>query len=517
MPGFRWKLGSYVGGSYAVHESYKPYLVMKFEDKTDAWVTGEFSVGARNTADITISTGFRPTVLFLISYRPQQANGGSDSAFGARGGGFTFGAAGHELVGPRWDDSVTYGAGDVVKWDGKRYIANDTSLNDEPPSSNWDYLPIFEFTGSSRIRHAFEPKYSYWNEDCCFRVVHDFGATEVLKLNAEFTDSGFVLHVPVNLYDQTGTIAYLAMSGDFAIGAMTTGETNLPYDGSAEGAVFLSTKHAPGETFRTGKWDHMTGFASRSGNQAAIWGGGRNDNWDWTTERWEDDRAIVLADAASSSSFVGVNYRVGGRVIDWDSGISLDWPVFDNSQFRVGYVIAGNAGVKGILADMDVLVTNYETRPDGSAVDFPGGVNFEETAIRPDVVLMAGTNYTFSRSDTDPMNNPRSPGTWWSGGSGGFGWHASPYLDAGNDAFGVHTYGNAVAELGRYANSGTQYLRGYILAGQGANSNPPAFHQHSVNIIPNPLLVGTNWRYADRHAQMSMTRGLINPNDTPGV
>lgn len=510
MPGFRWKLGDYVGGAQYTHQSYKPYLVLNFDDDDEAgWATGEHLVQPGDTSDIVISgLGFRPTLLVLIGYRPRDANGGRDDSFGQRTGGMTFGVAGHASVGPAWDAGTAYSPGDVVRHEGARYVATSPSTGSEPPSANWSFLAVTEFTGSSRIRTAFEPKYSYWNEDCCFRVVHDFGATEVLKLNAAFDADGFTLSVPVNLYDDPDYVAWLAMSGDFVTGVMTTGDTSLPYDGEATGAMFLSTKHAPGETFRTSKWDHMTGFASVSGAQAAIWGGGRNDNWDWTTERWEDDRAIVLADSADGSFFAGVNYRVGGRVTGWSGGVQLDWPVFDNSEYRVGYVIAGN----GVAADMGILETNWDRRQGGPLNDFPDeDANWQPTAIRPDVILMAATNYNFVTGNLDAFDNPRSPGEWWKGGSGGLGWHAAPFSDAGNDAYGVHTFGNSVAELGRYANSGTQYLRRYILAGQGANSQPPAYHQHSVNVIPNPRIVGMNWREADRRGHN--IRGLQNVSD----
>lgn len=508
MPGFRWKMGDYVGGDKAVHQAYKPWLVLRMDEPENDHALGEISVQPRDTSDIVISgLGFRPTALFLISYRPQLANGGSDSAFGDRGGGMTFGVAGHALVGPEWDSEATYSAGDVVRHESKRYIAvGGGSITSEPPSADWSYLPVTQFTGSSRIRHAFEPKYSYWNEDCCFRVVHDFGATEILKLAADFDDDGFTLAQTVNLYDQANPIAWLAMSGDIVVDVMTTGDTFLPFNGDPQGAMFLSTKHAPGETFRTGKWDHMQGFASVGGAQAAIWGGGRNDNWDWTTERWEDDRAIVLCDAADGASFLDASYDVGARVIDWTSGLTLDYPVYGNEQYRVGYVLFGQP------ADHGVLETNWETRQGGAQNDFPDeDANFEQTSVRPDIIFMAATNYNFSATNTNPFDSPRSPGQFNFCGSGGLGWHASPFSDLGYDAYGVHTFGNAVAERGRYANSGTQFLRRYILAGQGCTSQPPAYHQHSVNVIPNPRVVGMNFRSADRRGDN--VRGLQSPTD----
>lgn len=508
MPGFRWKMGDYVGGQTAVHQAYKPWLALSLERQPfKQWAIGEHLIQAQDTTDIEISgLGFRPTVLLLIGYRPRNANGGSDAAFGDRSGGMTFGVAGHDTVGPLWDDTATYQPGDVVKHQQVRYVAVSINTTTEPPSADWTFLPITEFTGSSRIRHAFESNDSYWNEDCCYRVAHDFGATEILRLEADFDDDGFTLHQVVNLYDESDYVAWFAAQGDFQVGVITTGDTNIAFDGEPKGAIFLSTKHTAGVTYRNGYWDHMTGFASLGGSQAAIWGGAQPTSWAWTTERWEDDRSIVLCDPAEGVSFAGAEYKVGGRVASWNTGsVTLDWPVFDNSQFRVGYVLVDAP------ADSGVLETNWETRPGGSQNDFPDGSNWVPTAVRPDVVFMAATNYIFNTSNSNPFDNPRSPGQFQFCGSGGLGWHASPFSDGGFDAYGVHTFGNAVAERGRYANSGTQYMRRYILAGQGCTSNPPAYHQHSVNIIGNPVIAGINYRYAERHAHVK--RIHVNPSD----
>lgn len=536
MPGFRWLMGDYVGGDTAVHQAYKPYLCIR---RPDEHAIGEVQIQPRDTTDLVFNLGWEPDVIVLIGYRPKLANGGADSAFGDRGGGMTMGVLGKGTTG------------------------------------------VVQFTLSSRIRHAFEPVYSYWNEDCCYRVAHDFAAQEILRLEGTFDANGFTLSQVVNLYDQTDYVAWLAMKGQYVSGVMTTGETILNgLPGYPSGAMFLSSKHAPGVDYRAGYWDHMTGFASESGQQAAIWGGRQPTSWDWTTERWEDDRAIVLCDPAEASSFYGAEYLVGGRVTDWwddtdtvtitrsggtasvshtahgfatgqrvliagaqqgpyngihqitvtglndytysvtgtpatpatgtitatVGGINLDWPVYGNQLYQVGYVITGHD------SDQGVLETNWETRPGGAQNAYPDGSNFQETSIYPDVILMAATNYNFSYSNTDPFDYPRSPGQFGFGGSGGLGWHATPFSRTAVDAFGVHTFGNAVEERGHYANSGTQYKRGYILAGQGSNSNPPAYHQHSVNVIPNPVIVGTNYRYAERHAEVH--RIHVNPSDT---
>lgn len=499
--GFRWLMGDFVGGSYAVHQAYKPWLAIRGDTTpVNTWTAGEISIQARDTTDIVRNGfGFEPSVLFLIGYRPRLANLGSDSAFGARGGGYTFGVAGHAVTGPEWDSVTTYDPGDVVRHENVDYVATSTNTNSEPPSGDWDEVPLTQFTGSSRIRHAFETNYSYWNEDCCYRVVHDFGNTEILQLEVEFDTDGFTLHQVVNLYDQADPIYWLAIGGNYQAGVITTGDTSIiGFDGQPQGAVFFSTKHTAGVEFRNNYWDHMQGFASIQGSQAAIWGGAQPTSWSWTTERWQDDACIVLCTPAAGSSFVGASYDVGGIISSWNvGGVSFQWPVYGNQLYRVGYVLTGEP------CDSGVLETNYETRPGGSQNDFPDGSNFVPTDVRPDIILMQATNYNFSYSDTDPFNYPRSPNQFGFGGSGGFGWHVAPFVTSGvGDAWSAHTFGNAVAERGRYANSGTQLLRNYILAGQGSNSSPPAYHQHSVNVIPNPVIVGINYRYAERHAQV---------------
>jgi hypothetical protein len=115
---------------------------------------------------------------------------------------------------------------------------------------------------------------------------------------------------------------------------------------------------------------------------------------------------------------------------------------------------------------------------------------------------MSTTNYTFDYTNHDPLALPRTPDTFQSGGGGGFGWHRVPFTEVAGDAWGVHTYGNGVDEMGHYANSASQRQRGCIMLGAGANSTPPAQHQQGINIIPNPVIVGTNYRYAERHAHV---------------
>lgn len=531
-------MGDYAGGSTAVHQSYKPFLILK---NPDEHAIGEILIQPRDTTDIVVNLGWEPDVVVFISFRPRNAGGGTDSQFGQRAGGMSVGVIGK-------------GATSVV-----------------------------QFALSSIIRTAFISPSSRWFEDRCFSVVHFASAAylEVLRLDGTLDASGFTLSQTVNLYDQADYVAWIAMKGQFVTGIMTTGDTtanSLP--GHARGAMFLSSKHIAGVNTRGESWDHMTGFAAEIGGQAAIWGGRRETVWDWTTERWENDRCIVLCTPASGSGFVGASYDVGGRVIDWwddtdtvtitrsgstatvshtghgfatgqrvliagatqgayngvhqitvtgansytyavsgspatpatgtitatVGGVTFDWPVYGNQLYRVGYVITGNESEEGVLE------TNWETRPGGSQNSPAGsGTNYQTTSIRPDVILMAGTNYNFGWQDADPFNWPRSPGQFGFGGSGGLGWHATPFSDGDVDSYGVHTFGNAVAELGHYANAGTQYTRRYIMAGQGANSNPPAYHQHSVNVLPNPVIVGLNYRYAERHAHVK--RIHINPSD----
>ena len=532
--GFRWKMGDYVGGDTAVHQAYKPWLALDPDD----WAIGEVNIAARDTTDLVFNgLGFEPDVLFLISYRPQNANGGSDSAFGARGGGMSYGAAGRACPG------------------------------------------IEQWSGSTKIRHAFEENYSGWREDCCLHVLHDNGV-EVLRLVLDSFDAdGFTLQQAINLYDQTNYVAWLAMKGRFRVGVMDAGTTELTgIPGTPQAAVFISTKHRTSDgPRRTGYWHHMQGFATPSA-QASIWGGGKPTSWNWTTERWHDEDAIIMCTSASSSFFAGATLDQRAQVTAWNAdqdtvtitrsgttatvahtghgfssgqcieisgalqtpyngaheitvtglneytytvsgsptspatgdikatvgSVDLQWYLFDNEPWRIGYVLSGDA------ADSGVLETNWETRQGGAQNDFSDNSNWVPTAIQPRVVLMQATNYNFSWSNSDPFDSPRAPETFGFGGSGGLGWHAQPFSDLGYDAYGVHTFGNAVAERGHYSNSGTQYMRRYILAGQGSNSNPPAYHQHSVNIIPNPRIVGMNWRYAERH--ISATRALTGEN-----
>lgn len=520
--GFRWKMGDYVGGDKYVHQAYKPWLALDPDD----WAIGEFQVQPRDTSNrVFTGLGFEPNVLFLISYRPQNANGTSDNAFGARGGGMSYGVAG--------------GCPSISQW-----------------------------SGSTKIRHAFESKHSGWREDCALHVLHKNGV-EVLRLVLDSFDAdGFTLQQAINLYDQTDYVAWLAMKGRFKVGVMDANTTQIDgIPGTPRAAVFISTKHTAAHgVLRTGVWNHMQGFATPVG-EAAIWGGGRNDNWDWTTERWHDDASIFICTSASGSFFAGVTQDQVARIAAWTAAestvtitrsgttaivahtahgfssgqcleisgadqssyngafeitvtgldeytytlpgtpttpatgdikatigsVDIQWDEYDGQPYRIGYVLSGD------FSDSGIIETNWETRQGGSQNDFSDNSNWVPTTIRPRVVLMMATNYNFVTGDNDPFNAPREALEWWKGGSGGLGWHAQPFSDAGNDAYGVHTFGNAVAELGRYANSGTQYLRRYILAGQGANSQPPAYHQHSINIIPNPRQPGLNWRYSDRH------------------
>lgn len=543
---FKWVMGDYVGGQKAVHQAYKPWMALDPEE----WATGEVLIQPRDTADLVFTTGFEPDVVFLISYRPRNAGGKNDAAFGARGGGMTYGAGGRACPGG-----------------------------------------LAQFTGSTRIRHAFEQRYSFWREDAILSVVHKhaLGDTtadpgeEILRLVLDSLDpTGFTLQQVINLYDQTDYVAWLAMKGRFHVGTMSTGDSQLyGVPGTATGAVFLSTKHTPAQIggCRINRWDHSQGFATAIGNQAAIWGGMRDANWDRTTERWADSHSILICDAQLGTAFVGAKVLTEGRIWNWfgDShtvtitrsgstatvtdtghgwatgqcievagadqgpyngvhvitvtdantyeytvtgspatpatgtitatvgGVDISYDTLDSSgdggsgagsAFRVGYVLTAEE------CDSGVLETNWETRPGGTENDPPGsGVNRVDTLVRPRVVLMQATNYNFDTSDVDAFDWPRLPDQFWSGGSGGLGWHVYDFDDPGT-AYGVHTYGNGIAELGRYANSGTQYMRNYILAGQGANSNPPAYHQHSVNIIPSPKIVGLNYRYGERHAHV---------------
>jgi hypothetical protein len=490
-------MGDWAGGAYYVHQSYKPYLCLKPEE----WAIGEILVQPGDTSPIVISgLGFRPNVIMMVCHRPQYANGISDSAFGQRGGGMTYGVAGLPFWGAQWDDAVTYQIGDVVSNDGAVYTANAINLNSEPPSADWDATVAVQFTGSTKIKHAFETTHSHYREDVCLSVVHKNAGVPVLVFDlASFDAGGFTLDVPVNLWDGTNYVAWIAMQGAFATGIIDAGDGSIDDVGFApNGAMFLSSKFTSGQIpNRDQYWDHMVGFASPEA-QASIWGGRRPTSWDWSTERWADDESILLCTPASGSSFAGTAVDVVGMVSDWGlDGVDLSWPVYGGQFYRIGYVLCGDPAEAGILE------TNYQTRP-GGLQNVPGTqYNLQFTNMKsPRVILMAGTNYTWSTTNSNSLDMPRTPDTFHFGASGGLGWHAKPFSEAGYDAYGVHTFGNSVAERGHYSNSGTQYLRRSILAGQGSNSNPPAYHQHSVNVIENPVIVGLNYRYGERHSQI---------------
>lgn len=511
MPtGFKWELGDYVGGSFAVHPNYKQYLAVETPGH-DQQAVGEITIQPGQSGQIQISgLGFTPTALVMVSYRPQNANGVADNAFGDRGGGMTFGCAGWETGADEWEPG-TYNTGEFVMHEAQLYecVAPGPGFTttDEPPSADWAEVLPTQFTGSTKIRHAFETVYAIWREDVCFNVMHKGFTALTLSLDS-FDVGGFTLNIDLNLYDQSNPVAWLAIGGNNTVGIMDAGQTEITgFNGTPSGAMFLSIKLLESEAgiIKSGYWDHMTGFAS-PGEGAVVWGGAIPTSWTWTTERWEDAYPILLCRAASGTSFAGTQIEARGQVTDWvPGGIELQWPVFNNQPYRIGYLLVetGDAGW---------FEANAEKKPGGIEVGPDGVTNFENTTVRPDLVLMASTNYTFNGQGGVTYDDfPRLPNQFQFCGGGGLGFHASPYSRLGFDAYGVHTYGNAVAERGHYANSGTQYLRRWIMAGQGCTSQPPANHQHSINIVPNPVIVGINYRYAERHAHVK--RIHVNPSD----
>lgn len=564
MPSFRWSLCQYIGGDYAVHPSYKSYLILRPDG--GMYTAGSIPIVARDTSTISVNCGFEPNLLMLFSYRPKFANGSWDSSFGNRGGGCTIGVAGY-----------------------------DTHGNDA------------QFTGSTRIQQGWDLAVGYkrWREDVCFNVVHG-GAhdstcddtywsgwpnVDALTLTHAFTASGFDLTQTLNLYDSDSTVYFIAMYGDFTVGVMDAGDTvvsKTPY--KPEGAFFFSAKTTTANDIQSnrirdcllttdpwhqGYWDIMTGFASPDA-QVCTWGGARPSGWNWTTEHFRDDSAIVLCTAANGSSLVGTSLDQQGQIVSWwddvdtvtitrsggtatvshtghgftsgqlvliagadqgayngvqqitfvdansytytvtgspatpatgtitatVGGIDIQWPIFNNIPYRVGYVLskAGEAGY---------FEANFEKRPSGSQAD-PDGLNTQLTRITPRVILMATTNYNFNYIETDPLALPRAINDFDKGGGGGLGWHW--FLTTDVPANGIHTYGNSVQEMGHYSNSATSINSNCIMPGAGANSNPPAAHEHSIDIHPNPVIVGTNYRYAERHAEVH--RLHVNPSDT---
>lgn len=514
--GFKWTMCTYVGGDYAVHPNFKTYMLMNPED----WAAGEISVPALNTSDIVVTgLGFKPTLLMLCGFRPRRAGDPSstDTSFGNRGGGMTFGVAGLSQWGSPWSAATTYHAGDVAEHSGTHYIAVDTNTNSAPPSAHWTTVPSAQFSGSTRIQQGWDiGAMKRWTEAHCYQVAH--GGTHgfnsendiVLILDHEFTADGFTLHVAKNTYGQEDPVFWLAMDGNFQVGVMDAGTTELTgFEGTPQGACFLSVKYptysAPyspsgGVGYNLNGWDHMQGFASLDG-QNCIWGGEKWASWAWTTERWSADRAILLCRGAQGSFFAGATVEVVGNVTDWhDGGIDIQWDVLTGmtyGPYRIGWILSGQEGEVGYL-QADFTKAGIE--------------QFQPTRIRPDVVLMATTNYNFDFGDHDPLSQPRSPDVFQKGGGGGIGWHVSEFTVGAGDAFGVHTYGNAVEEMGHYANSATIRSRGCIMLAAGANSQPPAQHQHGINLLPNPRWVGLNWRQAERH--ITATRALLNPSET---
>lgn len=513
--GFKWTMCTYVGGDYAVHPNFKTYLIM--EPDINNWAAGEITVQPLDTADIVINgLGFKPTLLMLVSFRPRAAYNATtglrstDTSFGNRGGGYTYGVAGLSQWGSPWSALTTYQPGDVAERNGNHYICTQiNNLNDPPPSANWTDVPSAQFTGSSRIRQGWDINgIKRWREDRCFQVAH--GGTHgyatdddvVLILDHEFTADGFTLHVDKNQYAQTDPLFWLAINGNYQVGVMDAGTTELTgFNGTPQGAVFLSSKYpTQANQHIYGYWDHMQGFASLDG-QNCIWGGHPNNSYDWSTERWSADRAILLCRGALSSFYVGTQVEAVGNVTDWHpGGIDIQWDVLTGMTFgpyRIGWILSGEEGECGYL-QADFTKAGIE--------------QFQPTRIRPRVILMSTTNYNFDYGEHTTLNEARLPDQFWKGGGGGIGWHTSPFLTGAGDAWGVHTYGNGVAERGHYSNSATAVERGCIMKAAGANSSPPAQHQHGINILPNPVIVGTNYRYAERHAHVK--RLHVNVSDT---
>lgn len=504
--GFKWTICAYVGGDTAVHQAYKPYLVLRV-DRPDDYAIGEIQIQPRDTADISVTgLGFRPDVLMLVSFRPRGANDTSDTSFGTRGGGMTYGAAGHETrTTVEWDSGTAYLIGDRVEHEGQ-YVATTNHTGSEPPSADWALAADFiQFTGGAKHRHAFNAHHSTWREDACLSVMFKDGV-EILRLElASFDADGFTLNQPINLYDMTDYVAWIALRGNYITGIMEAGDTSVGgFEGTPTGAVFLSTKFLEEDvgTVKYSNWDYMQGLAAQN-DQNVVWGGHVPNGWNYSTERWEDDAAILLCTAALSGSFAGAAVEAKGAVTAWGpGGIDLQWEIYNNEPYRIGYILCGGEAEAGYLE------TSWGTRFGGEFTE-DDGYMFQPTTVRPDVVLMTGTNYNFSFSNNDPYDRPRSPGEFQSGAGAGLGWHAAPF-STGTDAYGVHTYQNGVAETGHYVNGATSYARGCIMHGGGANSNPPAQHQHGVNLLASPRWVGMNWRYAERH--VAATRALVNPD-----
>lgn len=507
LRGFPWRLCNYVGGDFAVKPNFKQFLVLDPNEfpVNGEWAGGIITMQPRDFSDVSVVTGFQPSLLMFVSYRPRNHNGATDTDFGKRGGGMSFGVAGLGTA-DDWDSGTNYDPGDRVMHEGIIYVSLSTHTNSEPPSADWtsDVSPEANFTGSTRFQQGFDLGMGIvsWHEDATLNVISALYGSggvgiDILTLQATFNDNGFTLSVDENLYDQSDPIFWLAIGGGpIKVGVFDSGDTEvLGYPGTPGAAMFLSTKSKPSDDpYNLGYWNHMEGFASPD-DQVSHWGGAIPTSWNWTTETWRDDESIVLGLGANNSFFGGAGIDQLGFVSQFKSGgIDLQWPIFDNIPYRIGYILFpdGEAGS---------LEANFTLRPEVV------GTNFRPTRVRAHVIIMSTTNYNFN-FDPDPLTFPRSADTFGAGGGGGFGWHIYPF---GGNAWGVHSYANAVAELGHYANSATLVEIGCITNAAGASAQPPAAHQHGIYIPPNPVIVGINYRYGERHAQVK--RFHRNPSD----
>ena len=509
MPYFKWRLCNFAGGSTAVKPSAKIYMILdpnKWDPDDGDWAAGEFTVGARDFTDISVSCGFRPTLVMMVCYRPRNHNLTNDADFGARGGGMSFGVVGHTTGGADpWLSGTTYDSGDLAKRNGVLYASNTNgNIGNTPPHAEWDIVqPDVQYTGSMKFQQGFDLGVGYktWREDQALNVVSgrssDGGPYDILTLElGTFDASGFTLSVVENLYDQSDQVFWIALSGNISCGTMEAGDTSIDdYHDTPGAAMFTGTKSLIGDTFKSGYWDHMVGFASADG-QMSRWGGGKPGSWNFTTEHWRDSECIIHGTSADTSGFVGATVDQLAFVSAFRAGgIDLQWPVFDNKLWRIGYILFPDG-------EVDWLETNWNKRPDAV------GTNTELTRLDPKVILMTWTNYFFNSSDPNPLNNPHSPDNFGFGGGASLGWFIYPFEEQG---WGIHTYANSRQEFGHYSNSNTARERVCVGAGAGANSNPPAPWQHGINVLPNPKIVGINYRYGERHAQVK--RFHRNPSD----
>lgn len=545
---FRWSLCSYVGGDTAVRPHYKSFLILM--PTNGRWTGGTIPITARDTSTISVNCGFQPNLLIMVSYRPKYANGSYDGNFGLRGGGMTFGVAGddEQFTGStriqqgydlpvgmkRWREDVCFNV--VHGGEGYPGYANAGAWPGYPDFDTLTLEHTFTATGFDLAQTV----NLYDGDDTIYWIAMQ-GNFKVGSFDSGATSVSGIPFKP---------------EGAAFFSVKTTGDETVP-------APIAGDRPSP-DPWHLGYWDLMRGYASID-QQVCTWGGGRPTSWNWTTDYFSDRSSIILPTPANNSGFGGTSLDQEGRVTDWwedtdivtitrigttatvahtghgfvsgqqvriagadqiayngiktitfvdlnhytytvtgspatpatgtitatVGGIDLQWDAFNNIPYRVGYIM-------GESAEAGWFESNWEKRPGGTLSE-PDGTNIQLTRLNPRVILMTSTNYEFDGGG-GALDNARAINGFGFGGSGGFGFHW--FLTADVPALAVMTYGNPVAEMGHYSNSGTTVESDCIARAPAGNSNPPAYPQHGIDVLPNPRIVGTNVRSAERKSHV---------------